>query len=608
LSNYGPNENLTLTLQEIESYQNQGSGKVSGKYIRYYCPIHGGDNQRSLSLDPETGRFKCFTCGAWGYLAEKRQEWLQENRSGSSWNIAGSTDGYHNPTPSSQIVFPPFPSATIDEPPVRPDLVEPLQKFQEALPGSPGEEYLKKRGIPLEVARKHGLGYAAPGLWPNLKKYFHFGCIGFPHTNPAGEVVNLYGRAVDIDIPAPKKYRHAHLEGAKGVFNAQALAKEKVFITEGPFDALSLLAAGYEACAIFGVNGLRWPWVKARVVVFGFDQDEAGDGWKDLAYQGTLLGMEVYFLPKETYANYKDLSEAWAATERLDIGEWMETRPEKSIDVCYGPRNEPDLEPRDSTVPTTDVQGMAEIWDQMMEGNLKEPVPVAVLSKFQGMLGSLVWFLPDGAPTDTGRSELSFYREELIKIVPLLIESPEYAEVLIAAKQTLGGVLIDENGEVETEESELNQTTDADQEHQVTQQDDRPAEINNTQGHELIHEGVHLVRIEHVSAHIKIFEGYAGPRVRLEMKIIEGPDAGKTLVDNIALPHPHEPEGRQKRRLRILLRLNLISRGEKGNRRIKWKEIEGTCFMVDVVHNKFKGRQYAMVENYQPHSTSQAAD
>ena len=86
MGSHGPNENLTLTLQEIESYQDQGSGKQSGKYLRYFCPIHGGDNQRSLSLDPETGRFQCYSCGAWGYLAEKKQEWRQANQSGiSTW-------------------------------------------------------------------------------------------------------------------------------------------------------------------------------------------------------------------------------------------------------------------------------------------------------------------------------------------------------------------------------------------------------------------------------------------------------------------------------------------------------------------------------------------
>ena len=330
MSKYGPNENLTLSLEEIESYRYQGSGKPSGKYLRYYCPIHGGYNQRSLSLDPATGRFQCFSCEAWGYLAEKRQEWVQANLSGPSWKA----DGHFNPTPLSKTTSTyTFPKA--DDPPARPDLFEPLQKFQEALPGSPGEEYLKQRGVPLEVAQKYGLGYAFPGLWPNPRKYFPQGCIVFSHTNPAGELVNLYGRGVDLTDSLQKQHRHAHLEGPKGIFNAPALTKDRVFITEGPFDALSLLAAGHEACAIFGLNGLRWPWVKATTVVFGFDRDQAGESWRELACQATLLGKEAYFLSQETYAGYKDLNEAWTANRHLELGEWTDAPPDIPSHISF---------------------------------------------------------------------------------------------------------------------------------------------------------------------------------------------------------------------------------------------------------------------------------
>jgi hypothetical protein len=329
MGNYGPNENLSLTMEQIEAYQGQGQGKRSGKYFRYYCPIHGGDNQRSLSLDPETGRFQCFSCGAWGYLTEKRQEFHQGNHSGSFRNFYNSGRRGSTRTTSKKSAS----SKVINDPPARPELIAQIQVFQVALPSSVGEEYLKRRGIPLEVAQEYGLGYAAPRLWPNPKKYFPQGCIVFPHTNPFGDIVNLYGRGVDLNGVLPKQHRHAHLEGPKGIFNAQALAKDRAFVTEGPFDALSLLAAGYEACAIFGVNGLRWSWVKAPLIVFGFDQDQTGESWRELAVQATLIGIEVYFLSRGTYDGYKDLNEAWAANNHLDIGEWMDARPDNSSDI-----------------------------------------------------------------------------------------------------------------------------------------------------------------------------------------------------------------------------------------------------------------------------------
>jgi len=52
----------------------------SGGRERYYCPIHGGDHQRSLSVDPTTGAYTCFTCGAKGVL---REHWPEKDKSGA---------------------------------------------------------------------------------------------------------------------------------------------------------------------------------------------------------------------------------------------------------------------------------------------------------------------------------------------------------------------------------------------------------------------------------------------------------------------------------------------------------------------------------------------
>lgn len=323
---------VRLTLSELEGYRGQGSGTRCGRYLRYFCPIHGSDKQRSLALNPETGHFRCFACGAWGYLEEKRQEWIQERKKESPWRPPEGRTSHRERAGIDKYI-----SAVkkpvvgpSGEPKARPELEKVLQELQEALPGSLGEEYLRRRGIPLELAQACGVGYAAPGKWPHLAKWrpvrqWKWGRLVFPHTNPAGEVVNLYGRAVGSNEKVPKEERHDHLPGPKGIFNAKALASDTVFICEGVFDALSLMAAGYpNAVAIFGVDGLRWEWVKAGRVVFCLDQDEAGERWRELAWEGILSGKEVYFLPKEVYAGYKDLNEAWVAIGRLDIGAWEE--------------------------------------------------------------------------------------------------------------------------------------------------------------------------------------------------------------------------------------------------------------------------------------------
>jgi hypothetical protein len=92
--------------------------------------------------------------------------------------------------------------------------------------------------------------------------------VVFPHTTPEGHLVNLYGRAVGPTEQVPKATRHDHLPGVKGYFNATALqaGAGPLWVCEGAFDALALLAAGIpRVVAIFGVQGWRWDWVREVV-------------------------------------------------------------------------------------------------------------------------------------------------------------------------------------------------------------------------------------------------------------------------------------------------------------------------------------------------------
>lgn len=319
---WGPNENLTLTLADIEA-----CGPVRGQaghILRAFCPIHGSDHQRSLRVDLRTGHFKCYACGAWGYLEEMRR----------SARLPGSL-----PSP------PPPP-----EPAPRPDLAELLRKFQQDLPGKAGQVYLEQRGIPLHIAAAFGAGYARPGTWPNKGRGWKHGRVVFPHTNPQGEIVNLYGRAVGSSVP--RDLRHDHLPGARGVFNAAALQQETVFVCEGVFDALSLVAAGYpNAVAIFGVEGIRWTWFRdVRRIIFALDADARGqEAWRELAREAVLRGKEVFYIPVEAYRGCKDLNEAWVKFRQLDFGDLdLGDRP-SSPNPVDPPVREPDPPPEPRT-------------------------------------------------------------------------------------------------------------------------------------------------------------------------------------------------------------------------------------------------------------------
>ena len=140
----------------------------------------------------------------------------------------------------------------------------------------------------------------------------------FPHTTPDGCLVNLYGRAVGTAAQVPKAKRHDHLPGEKGYLNAAALhgGTGPLWVCEGAFDALALLAAGCtRVVAIFGVHGWRWDWVRqVRALVFALDADAAGQQqWRQLAREAALRGKRVQVLPAAAYGGCKDVSEAWAA-------------------------------------------------------------------------------------------------------------------------------------------------------------------------------------------------------------------------------------------------------------------------------------------------------
>ena len=319
-------ENVTLTEADLAACRPiVGEG---GHVLRALCPFHGSDRQRSLRVQVHSGRFVCFACGAWGYMDTARAQWREEQQRQAAFSRPPtrrqSMPRRRQPPPPrarpvvaatrERSAHPPAPPAPV---PARPDLAHQLAAFQAALPGSRGDTYLQQRGIPLALAQQLGVGYAAPGTWPHAARDWRGGRVVFPHTTPDGRLVNLYGRAVGTAEQVPKAKRHDHLPGVKGYFNAAVLqaGPGPLWVCEGAFDALALLAAGVSrVIAIFGVQGWRWDWVReVRELVFALDADAAGQQqWHQLARQAALRGKRVAVLPAAAYGGCKDVSDAWA--------------------------------------------------------------------------------------------------------------------------------------------------------------------------------------------------------------------------------------------------------------------------------------------------------
>jgi DNA primase len=315
-----PRENLTLTEADLAACRPVVA--EGGHVLRALCPFHGSDRQRSLRVQLSSGRFVCFACGAWGYLEESRQRWRDEQQRQAAFRRPPAhqqrrqSQRPQTPPPTTVLRPASSPPAPREPAPARPDLAQQLAAFQAALPGSRGAAYIQQRGIPLALAQQRGVGYAAPGTWPHAARDWRGGRVVFPHTTPEGHLVNLYGRAVGTEEQVPKAKRHDHLPGAKGYFNAAALqaGADPLWVCEGAFDALALLAAGVSrVVAIFGVQGWRWGWVReVRELIFALDADTAGQQqWRQLARQAALRGKRVAVLEPMAYGGYKDASEAW---------------------------------------------------------------------------------------------------------------------------------------------------------------------------------------------------------------------------------------------------------------------------------------------------------
>lgn len=297
------------TLSEVQLAQGRPVRGEGGRSRRAYCPFHGGDQQRSLRVEEETGRFQCFACGVWGYMDWARERFAEGKKAQGAAGRSLRASLPRKKAPEAQKTG---------------DWAPWLAEYQAALAGSPGGDYLEERKIPLKLAVELGLGYAAAGRWAHRGETgaplrdWKWGRLVFPHTSPAG-LVNLYGRA--LGTSAPKTLRHDHLPGPKGYFHFPALSLAaqnsagRVYVCEGPFDALSLMAAtgGRNAVAIFGVNGWRPEWaVGVREVVFAMDADAAGEkGWRQIARGLAMTGRRVRYLEPEVYGGAKDLNEAW---------------------------------------------------------------------------------------------------------------------------------------------------------------------------------------------------------------------------------------------------------------------------------------------------------
>jgi hypothetical protein len=187
------NDRPTLSLSEIDAFDPHGP---SG---RKWCPLCGEGKPRDaahrcLSVDRTQGLWKCFRCGHSGQAREfrplKATSASREERRTRLQNTFSLNSPLESPTSSFPTPKPDAPS-TPDTLPSPPSVWQERWNHTGPLQGTPGEEYLRRRGISLEVALLADVRFS--DSWPGGA------AIVFPLRDRAGESLAVQGRAIRGD-------------------------------------------------------------------------------------------------------------------------------------------------------------------------------------------------------------------------------------------------------------------------------------------------------------------------------------------------------------------------------------------------------------------------
>ena len=314
----------------------------SGKELIGLCPFHD-DRNPSLNIDPVENVWHCKgACGEGGdvFLWVMRAEGVSFHHALELLKRDHFSLAVGPIQPVKTCTVRKLPAPVTAEAGDRELLLKIVGFYQDAFNQSPeAQRYLEGRGLKsAEMVERFRLGFAnrTLGLCLPAKNradgaairkrleelgiyrksgHEHFnGSLVIPVINPAGDVLEMYGRKINDNLRGGTDY-HLYLKGQhRGVWNEEALiASKEIILCEALIDALTFWCAGYRnVTASYGVNGFtadhRAAFEKhgTKRVYIAYDRDEAGDkAAAKLAEQLMEMGIECFRVefPKGMDAN-----------------------------------------------------------------------------------------------------------------------------------------------------------------------------------------------------------------------------------------------------------------------------------------------------------------
>lgn len=291
-------EVIIITGRDLEGFSQVHE---KGEWYRTYCPIHGSDHQRSLSIKTTTGFGHCFNCQANVFVADFDPQMALRLQQRDRLK----------PQPS----LPPMPTL-----PRTPPLLKkrPLNDWQaeevrilsdlqtrgalhlERAAAWNAQAYLEARHIPVEVAIATGVGYLENGASTIYEQRFlqrWEDRLIFPLATPGSLHAEMKegfaGRLIwhwqsSPDEKAHQRYlerqdrkRWIKTNPAGWFWEPLRLpTSDPVVVVEGPFDRLAVLADGHfhpeEVVALVG-TALQPQWLsETQNVLLALDEDQGG--------------------------------------------------------------------------------------------------------------------------------------------------------------------------------------------------------------------------------------------------------------------------------------------------------------------------------------------